>query len=81
MPYLILYCASLLLTITGAALVDFSLTRSGRFLRAAWYLVTVLALLGVIFLLYKPTALLFIAIMAGLFAVLVAGEVFSRETA
>lgn len=80
-PYLILYCASLLLTITGAALVDFSLTRSGRFPRAAWYVFAAAALLGVIFLLYKPTALLFIAIMAGLFAVLVAGEVFSRKKA
>ena len=80
-PYLILYCASLLLTVLGASLVDFSLTRSGRFPRAAWYVVTAVVLLGVMFLLYKPTALLFIVIMAGLFAVLVVGEVFSKEKA
>jgi low temperature requirement protein LtrA len=80
-PYLLLYCASLLLTVLGASLVDLSLTRSGRFPRAAWYIFAAVALLGVMFLLYKPTALLFISIIAGLFAALVAGEALSKEKA
>jgi len=78
-PYLTLYCASLLLVVLGASLVDFSLTRSGRFPRAAWYVIAAAVLLGVMFLLHKPTALIFIVIVACLFAVLVAGEIFGSD--